>query len=306
MSLPQYHELFNDVIHAMKRLGGSASLYELDEEVIKNRNLSEDEIAQIHGDGKSEIQYRLAWTRTYLKIYGILENTVRKIWVLTTLGKNTENVDPQVVIRYVRSLRKLPKSDNTESLEIVIPTANESIITRHSNELDNDLPSLIEPEQLVNEIELNWREELLQLLYAIQPDGFERLCQRILRESGFVEVTVTGRSGDGGIDGVGIIRMGGLLNFPVIFQCKRYKGSVGSPDIRNFRGAMAGRTDRGIFITTGTFSREAIKEAKRDGVPTVDLINGEQLTEKLKELRLGLEVKLVEEIIIKPDFFKDI
>ena len=306
MSLPQYHELFNDVIHAMKRLGGSASLYELDEEVIKNRNLSEDEIAQIHGDGKSEIQYRLAWTRTYLKIYGILENTVRKIWVLTTLGKNTESVDPQTVIRYVRSLRKLPKSDNIESSESVTPTANERISAQHSNELDNDMPSLIEPEQLVNEIELNWREELLQLLYAIQPDGFERLCQRILRESGFVEVTVTGRSGDGGIDGVGIIRMGGLLNFPVIFQCKRYKGSVGSPDIRNFRGAMAGRTDRGIFITTGTFSREAIKEAKRDGVPTVDLINGEQLTEKLKELRLGLEVKLVEEIIIKPDFFKDI
>ncbi|HET8853027.1 MAG TPA: restriction endonuclease, partial [Ktedonobacteraceae bacterium] len=154
--------------------------------------------------------------------------------------------------------------------------------------------------------EETWREELLSQLLDVAPDAFERLCQRVLRESGFVEVRVTGRSGDGGIDGVGIVRLGGLLGFPILFQCKRYQGSVGASTIRDFRGAMIGRADRGLVIATGTFSRDAKIEATRDGAPPIDLIDGEQLLDKLKELRLGITVKMVEQISVLPDFFKEI
>jgi restriction system protein len=132
------------------------------------------------------------------------------------------------------------------------------------------------------------------------------LSQRLLRESGFVEVKVTGRPGDDGIDGVGIIRLGGLLGLPVLFQCKRYRDSVGPDVIRNFRGAMIGRADRGLVITTGTFSREAKKEATRDGAPPIDLVDGEQLLDKLKELGLGVTVKMIEQVSVLPEFFKEI
>jgi restriction system protein len=131
----------------------------------------------------------------------------------------------------------------------------------------------------------------------------KRLAQRLLRESGFVEVEVTGRSGDGGIDGKGIARMSGLLSFHVIFQCKRYKGSITPSQIRDFRGAMQGRADKGIFITTGNFTRDARKEATRDGAPPIDLIDGELLCEKLKEFSLGVNIKTVEEVEIDENFF---
>jgi restriction system protein len=140
-------------------------------------------------------------------------------------------------------------------------------------------------------------------LYALPPDAFERLTQRLLRESGFVQVKVTGRSGDGGIDGVGIVQLGGLLGFPALFQCKRYRGSVGAGAIRDFRGAMIGRADRGLVITTGTFSRDARAEAISDGAPPIDLVDGEQLLDKLRELRLGVGVKMIDEVTVLPEWF---
>jgi len=136
-------------------------------------------------------------------------------------------------------------------------------------------------------------------------DGFERLCQRILRESGFLKVEVTGRSGDGGIDGVGVLRVA-LLSFQVYFQCKKWKGNVRAKDIRDFRGAMVGRTDKGLFITTGSYTPDAQKEATRDGAPAIDLIDGEQLCELLKNLKLGVTTKMVEEVSVEPDWFAQI
>ena len=148
-------------------------------------------------------------------------------------------------------------------------------------------------------------KEPVKRLLVISPAAFERLVQRLLRESGFVEVEVTGRSGDGGIDGKGIARMSGLLSFYVIFQCKRYKGSITPSQIRDFRGAMQGRADKGIFITTGNFTRDARKKATRDGAPPIDLIDGELLCEKLKELSLGVVTRVVEEVNVDQTFFSN-
>jgi restriction system protein len=141
----------------------------------------------------------------------------------------------------------------------------------------------------------------------MKPDGFERLTQRLLREAGFISATVTGRTGDGGIDGLGVYRMS-LVSFPVFFQCKRYKGSVGSAAVRDFRGAMAGRGDKGLLITTGTFTSEAKAEATRDGAPPVDLIDGDRLCDLLKEYDLGVKttVRQIEDITVDTEFFGDI
>jgi restriction system protein len=154
--------------------------------------------------------------------------------------------------------------------------------------------------------EENWKEKVLKVIVdTLSPSAFERLVQRLLREKGFSQVEVTGRSGDGGIDGRGIAKINGILSFHIIFQCKRYKGKVSSNEIRDFRGSMVGRTDKGLFITTGSFTRDAILEATRDGAPTIDLMDGEKLAEKLKELGLGLKVELKEIVRIDEDWFRN-
>ena len=144
------------------------------------------------------------------------------------------------------------------------------------------------------------------LTKSLSPAAFERLIQRVLRQSGFIQVEVTGRTGDGGIDGKGIARIHGFMSFHVVFQCKRWQGVVGSGEIRDFRGAMVGRADKGLFITTGTFSRDAIKEATRDGAPPIDLVDGDLLADKLKELQLGVTTTMIESVSVNESWFGDI
>ena len=152
-------------------------------------------------------------------------------------------------------------------------------------------------------LESDWKAGLIEVLLNLKPDQFERLCQRLLREAGFTQVEVTGRSGDGGIDGTGTVKIGDLLTFPILFQCKKYEGSVGPATVRDFRGAMTGRADRGLILTTGRFTREARREAARDGAPPIDLVDRELLLEKLKDLRLGVSVELVEDVSIDPEWY---
>jgi restriction system protein len=155
------------------------------------------------------------------------------------------------------------------------------------------------------ELELNWKDQLLEVLKSLPPDAFERLAQRLLRESGFTKVEVTGRSGDGGIDGTGVLRVN-LLSFHVLFQCKRYNGTVGASTVRDFRGAMVGRTDKGLIITSGNFTPEAKREATRDGAPAIDLMDGDALCDLLKKLGIGVNVKQVEEVTVDTTAFQDL
>ncbi len=198
---------------------------------------------------------------------------------LTAKGRELNNVDPQAVKRYI---------------------AAEQRKKAHIDAAKDELETVTE--------QLSWREELMHVLLNMDPSAFERLTQRLLRESGFIQVEVTGRSGDGGIDGKGIMRLGGLLSFHVIFQCKRYRGSVSAGQVRDFRGAMVGRADKGLLITTGNFTKDAVREATRDGAPAIDLVDGDSLVEKLRELALGVETRRieVEQITIDPAWFAKI
>lgn len=206
----------------------------------------------------------------------------RGVWALTKVGLNTKSVDKEIVKRKIVSEY------------------------RKGRHFRNKLKQPEQADDVENEErqKLSWQEQVIEELLRISLSSFERLCQRLLRELGFQNVEVTGQTNDGGIDGKGILRLGGVLSFHVIFQAKRYKGSVSPSIVRDFRGAMVGRADKGLIITTGTFTREAKKEAQRDGSPPIDLIDGYDLAEKLKELRLGIEVELVEKVNIKNDWFK--
>lgn len=262
--LPHRNELMQPTVEAIKALGGSGSVEEIVEKVISLLGIPDKLVTQPHvskrgyGDGRTQLEYELAWVRTYLKQLGILENSTRGVWALTGKELNTDLAVPSV-----------------------------------------------EAEKATSSVD--WRERVnTYLIETLTPSAFERLIQRVLRETGFAQVEVTGRTGDGGIDGKGIARINGILSFRVVFQCKRYRGSVGASEVRDFRGAMQGRADKGLLITTGYFTRDAIKEATRDGAIAIDLVDGERLAEKLKELALGVKIERVEHVVIDEDWFKSI
>lgn len=279
--VPPYHALMWPTLTALKQMGGSASNEELLGKVADNEQISEEAASQLHSDQRqTKLNYNLAWAKTYLKKVGAIDNSTRGVWSLTDVGERMTLVDVSAVPARVR---KMPSARRN---------GEES-----SDGLDNDevlnLESALEAER--SPPEETWKDRLLAALRKIPPDAFERLSQRVLREAGFIRVEVTGRVGDGGIDGQGVLRVA-LLSFQVLFQCKRYSGTVGASAVRDFRGAMVGRCDKGLIITTGTFSSDAKREATRDGAPAIDLIDGDQLCELLRSLKLGVRTELVETI----------
>lgn len=283
--VPTFDQMMVPLFTALRELGGSASIAEIDDKVGELLELPEEVLEIPHNPEKSnatEFQYRLAWARTYLKQYGLIDNSRRGVWVIAPDKRDVSEFDPQEVVREVREQHRRNREERAVTDE-----------GEPSDEID--APDETEA----------WRETLHRVLTeVVDPNAFERLVQRLLRESGFIHVEVTGRSGDGGIDGKGIVRMSGLLSFHVHFQCKRYAGSVSASHVRDFRGAMVGRADKGLLITTGTFTRDAVREATRDGAPPLDLIDGEQLADMLKNLALGIQTEVVEEVSVDEEWFR--
>lgn len=277
VTIPSFDVLMNPVLQALKQLGGSGTNEEIRDEVADILQLSDAQLEVLrdpHKSGRTVVEERLAWAKSYLKKYGVLENSSRGVWALTSEGSKVSRVDPRRVIRSVQRQRR---------------EASEAATEDEGSEADEE----------------TWRQQLASVLLNMEPGAFERLIQRMLRESGFVQVEVTGRTGDGGIDGMGIMRLGGLLSFHVLFQCKRWKNPVSASVVRDFRGAMVGRTDKGLIVTTGTFTSDAKREATRDGAPAIDLVDGEQLLDKLKDLSLGVKTEIVqvEKVTVDAEWF---
>ncbi len=288
IKMPKFDDLMNPALSAIQLLGGSAAIDELYEKVAEVMNLSE-EILQIPHEksNSSEVRYRLAWALTYLKKYGAVQNSARGVWSFSPDKEPTLKVDQKEVVRVVRDADRR------------ISAQKKSVKALTQEEVPGDEETITEEEE--------WRAQVFEILTkSLSPAAFERLVQRLLRESGFIKVEVTGRSGDGGIDGKGIAKIHGLMSFHVVFQCKRYTGQVSPSQIRDFRGAMVGRADKGLFITTGSFSREAMKEATRDGATPVDLLDGDELMNKLKELHLGIRTELREEVFVEQQWFEKV
>jgi restriction system protein len=277
IKLPLRNEYYVAAIHSLKTRGGSATIEEMEEDVADELKLSEKARAIPHGDGRrTQFQYELAWVRTYLKWAKALENSERGVWHLTPTGRSMSDEE-------LRGVWKRIVADQRRRRKV-----------KPAERLPED-----EQHQIPN---ISWKEKLLKILLELDPKAFERLCQRLLRESGFIKVEITGRSGDGGIDGVGVLRLN-LLSFHVLFQCKRWRGSVGPSTIRDFRGAMVGRADKGLVLTTGNFTPEARKEATRDGAPPIDLVDGESLCDLLKSTKIGVTITLIEDVSLDEQAF---
>jgi restriction system protein len=282
--VPTFDELMWPTLRALKAMGGSATNEELLGKVVEIEQLPQEAQAIQHTDHRqSRVAYNLAWAKTYLKKVGALDNSSRGVWSITKHGENLTDAD----VRLIPSLVRKQLADDRLKPDATM-----------RSEAPEDMPI----EEGVDPRELNWKDKLLDVLQGLKPDAFERLAQRLLREAGFIKVEVTGKSGDGGIDGLGVLRVN-LLSFNVLFQCKRYRSNIGAKEIRDFRGAMVGRSDKGLFIVTSTFTPDAKREATRDGAPTIDLIDGDFLCDLLKDYELGVRTEKVEHVSVDPNWF---
>jgi restriction system protein len=276
---PQFVRYFQPVIDALIALGGSGRPEEVEEVVAEQLGLSEAERNEQIPSGQSRFSNKVNWARFYLVRAGLIDSSTRGVWSLTERGRATSMTSGQALDMF-NQVHKVFVADRKRSK--VEKATEEEIET---------------PEQV------DHRSNLLNLLLELPADGFERLCQRLLRESGFEKVQITGKSGDGGLDGIGILQVNPFVSFKVLFQCKRYSGSVSPSQVRDFRGAMMGRADKGIILTTGSFTGDARKEAVRDGVPPIELVDGEKLIDMFEELELGLKPKKAFDI--DPTFFDE-
>ena len=269
---PPTQFFYEPTLKALDMLGGSGSTGEIYKKILMLVNLSNEIIDEMHSFTMTEVEYRLMWARTDLKNYGAVENSKQGVWALTAKGAKmmkAGSVDPKEIKKTLTNKKKVEKgkdSDNEEQQE-----------------------------------KRDWRERVSEILHNLDPYAFEKLAQRLLRECGFSDVEVTKKSGDGGIDGTGKLRINGIFSFNVAFQCKRYKGQVGAPQIRDFRGSLGTNIEKGVLITTGAFTREAKEEASSEGKRLIDLMDGEELINKLAEYGIGLnEVKSYE---VDEEFF---
>jgi restriction system protein len=282
-------DFYMAVLRTLDELGGSGQIEEIDSRVIEMTGMKPEDLeATYEKSGALIVPDKISWARSYLREGGLLKNEGRGLWVLTDKGREKlAQGEPAVREAVNDAMREYRK--NYQAKRSTAKAAKLAAIE------DGEIP----------DENGDWADSLLAKVQSIDPYAFERLSQRLLRKSGFTQVEVTGKSGDGGIDGKGVVRVN-LVSFHVLFQCKRYQGSVSAGTVRDFRGAMQGRADKGLIITTGTFTPDARREATRDGAPAIDLIDGQALCQLLKDHQLGVTVEMVEQVTLVPEFFDGI
>jgi len=282
---PQFFRFIKPIVEALKDLGGSGKASEVTDRVVEKMSITEEELSQTIKSGISRIKNQIGWARFVLVKAGYLDSSHRGVWSLTEKAYK-EKITDEILCQLYKRKKELAK-----------------VTTGAAKNKKPELYTSYETDDEDVEQQENYKTEIMKILLSLPPSGFEKLCQRLLRESGFEQVVVTGKTGDGGIDGHGVLQVNPFVSFSVFFQSKRFKGSVSASQIRDFRGAMLGRADKGIVITTGSFTLDAKKEARRDGVPPIELVDGEKLIEMFEELELGLKPK--KDFEVDPEFFKE-
>ena len=266
---PEFVRLFIPALDVLRELGDSGRPKEVTEKIAARLKIPEAELNRTNKNGQSHFANEVAWARFYLAKSGLIDTSRRGVWALTEAGRRARP-DHAGALRIFQQVQQAFKGGRAATGSIVAADDERSPPDEQAQGDDT------------------FREQMAKTLRSLSPKGFERLCQRILREVGFEEVVVTGRSGDGGIDGHGTLRINKLVSDRVLFQCKRYTDQISPSYIREFRGSMNGRADRGIFLATSNFSTEAKREATRDGAVPIEMVDLDALISLLAELGLGI------------------
>jgi len=282
MTIPSYEEMMLPVL----RFAGDAKEHSNQESVlyIKDHFNLNDEDAQIplRSGGQSVLANRVAWARTYLKQAGLINSNQRARFVITDLGQKVLSEKPKEINE--KFLVKFPSFQEFQKRH-----KNKKIIVDEKETKSQTPLEILEDNYLI--LRSNLADELLSNIAKCSPAFFENLVVELLVGMGYggslsdAGQTV-GRSGDGGIDG--IIKEDKLGLDVVYIQAKRWEGTVGSKEIRNFVGALAGhKANKGVFITTSKFTQEALTFVQAI-TPKVILIDGEFLANLMIDYDIGV------------------
>lgn len=286
MAVPTLTELIVPTVTALRDLGGSGRNAEIRNVVAEHLGLSEDDQQASQGGNNpnvSRLEYRLKWARTYLRNAGVIQSIGRGMWELTPKGL---------------------AASETEALELAMHWGRAQPRSQPDDAPMDPVGDPDDAESAADDEDTAWHASVIAAVQEMDPARVERLFLRVLREEGFEQLEHTGGPGDGGIDGVGVYRIS-LLSFRIYFQCKRYQSGIGSSDIRNFRGAMEGRGERGLFVTTSWFTKSAEEEASRPGARPIDLIDGSALAELIGKHGLGVSTETRDTRTVDHSFFQD-
>lgn len=264
---------FGPLLNALRDLGGSGTPEEASNKVAEQQNVSDEILNKTIASGASRFHNQVCWARQYLVWEGFIDSSIRGIWKLTEKGQNAILDDDSAYELFVKwnkinSANRKQKKDSAIEKEV------------DEEEIDDD-----------SSIFVDYKSQVLNYLRTMSPKNFERFCLYLLRVNNFENLQLTGKSHDEGIDGIGILKINPFVSFKVLFQAKRYKdgNNVSRDKIGDFRNAMIGRADKGIFITTSKFTQEAIKEANRDGAPQIELVDCDKLIKMIEISKLGLK-----------------
>ncbi|SFE79590.1 restriction endonuclease [Paracidovorax wautersii] len=285
---PEFVRWFAPLLEALRQLGGSAAASEAVDEVAKIEGVTDVQRNVVLKSGVEKFSNQVRWARQYLVWAGMIDGSKRGVWTLTPKG-----FEAKLTMEEAREMVRIQSKAHGSPVQSVPPgvsaSANDSVDSAHVED----------SEQSDTEAEL---ASFLQVLRELTPAGFERICLRVLREAGFERLEVTGKSNDGGIDGIGVLQINDLVKFNVVFQCKKWINAVPPKEVRDLRGAMAGRAEKAIFLTTSTFTQGAKAEALRAGTDPIELVDGEKLLELFKKYEMGLKPRTVYDI--DHQFFK--
>ena len=287
MPRPEFSRWLNPLLRALRELGGSAKPDEAVQRVAENEHVADALLDQTNQSGGGRFANQVHWARFYLAESGLIDRSRRGVWTLTPDGSRAGDLSQSRIEQLIINVRtRTSLIHRAAGLE---DGGNDgSARDNHEADAVSANAERDSEQSAPDATPEDYRGHLKRLMLSIPAAGFERLCQRVLREAGFEQVSVTGRSGDGGIDGHGVLALNSFVSFRVLFQCKRYQGAVTPDKVRDFRGAMQGRADKGIILTTGTFTSEARREATRDGAPPIELVDGDKLVDLFADLELGL------------------
>ncbi len=283
MKGPKFLKYWIPLVDVLKESGGAGATAEIIDSVINKMNIPEAELEETLKSGALKVRNQIQFARLYLVKSEFIDSSTRGLWKLTEKGFESKLTEEKVYKLFKKVQKTL--ADNRKNQD-----------DEKSNKYNDD--SEYDNQEILDE---SHQTVVLNILKKLTPKGFELICKRLLTEIGIENVQITGGTNDHGIDGTGVIRINDVVSFTVIFQCKRFKETVSPSYIRDFRGTMQGRADKGIFLTTGRFTSESKNEAKRDGVPPIELIDGEKLVSLFEKYELGMKPKLIYDVI--PDFF---
>ncbi|WP_200874850.1 restriction endonuclease [Desulfonatronum thiodismutans] len=288
----EFVQWMGPLLDALRELGDTATPQEASDLIAQRCGVPDAKKEELTESGIARFHNQVCWARQYLVWEGLISSARRGIWTLTERGKKTRltEAEGRDIFKKWVNIHTQRRKAKEQGASCASETQEDISAKPPEAECDDPLVGQGDAPTEMEEV------KLLDVLRRMTPKGFEKFCKYLLRVYGFEKVEVTPDGKDGGVDGYGVLQLNPFVSFKVIFQCKRYTGTVSRAQVGDLRNAMLGRADKGIMITTGIFSEDAKREATREGAPPIELIDGNRLVAMLEKEEIGVVPRTVYDI----------